>query len=827
MAGDPFRYLDANLLRELHAVVVAARCPPKTLLSGIDARFVASLEEHASEAADLLATLHRLNETRHLTDGEVPFELWLGNASTLWGHLPDAAAVVERALGEVRRQRAVSEEPTSLVPSSARAHVPLVPASTHASSGDSYLVIIRHPDATRVGERWVLEQALTRIGRGGKDVDWALTDNEISRQQCHVERRGDRWILCDLSSTNGTWVNEDRLDAKAERELNAGDRIRFGNVILRFFGGKEAVPDRSRTLFHSGPADRLTGLASRARILDALGTARRDGRGWVTVLAIYVDQMDRIDDDESEPIGNYVLQELARVLESALQPRDLVGRLEGRAFLMVLPDQNGEGMASRVLSAVRSHAWCVEGERLQVTVSIGLATDLKGARLAATTALQQGGNDIVIKDIAICEGPRFQANTWRTPHSRVSVYTLIKDNNLLAAFSITDEEAVIRLGQETIDLWETQLSHLIRSCFDRSEHFKGHVFAALDGYKASEVGRILYQVQTKWASLPVPLLHQRILARSLRCATLSPEEVREYGRRSFNILLERIQQQSKGFLPFPLEALRPIALTHPSEYVRAKTLCDAIDAALRFITAVELAALRDVDDATVREKVAAILAEHRTGQPLTMAAWCALAGKLAQLAMGYLRGPIKEAAIALAPSISYNQRLKEATTRSARYLSHAPPQHESSHAQDRAFFEAVLDELAEEMDPFTRLRLVSVAGIDGYDEDEGTTTYQLYLHQGPSERFPLVQESLTAKLAKNDWCYLIGAPEQPALLLAPMVAARPCADCGKIEVFMADSLILGPKWAKVRVKGITTAHEAWVMSPSSAAGRLLYEAVMR
>jgi hypothetical protein len=43
----------------------------------------------------------------------------------------------------------------------------------------------------------------------------------------------------------------------------------------------------------------------------------------------------------------------------------------------------------------------------------------------------------------------------------------------------------------------------------------------------------------------------------------------------------------------------------------------------------------------------------------------------------------------------------------------------------------------------------------------------------------------------------------------------------------ADSLVLGPKGAKVRGKAITTAHEAEVPVPSSEAGRLLYEAVMR
>lgn len=829
MAGDPFRYLDANLLRELHAVVVAARCPPKPLLSGIDARFVTSLDDHASEAAALLATLHRLNETPHLTEGEVPFEFWLGNASTLLGHLPDAAAVVERALGEVRRQRGAREQPEAPAPSDARAHVRLGPASTHAPSGDNYLVIIRHPDATLIGQRRVLTQDLTRIGRGDKDVDWVLMHQRISRQQCHVERRGDRWVLRDLGSANGTWVNEDRLNDKAERELGAGDRIRFGEVVLRFFGGEGALSNCLRTLFHGGPVDGLTGLPSWARILDALDVAmvaaELAGRK-VGVLAIYVDQMDRLDDDESEPIGDRILQELARVLESTLCPGDIVGRLLGHAFLMVLPDTaswSRHQMASRVLSAVRSHVWCAEGKRLQVTVSIGLATSLDEARSVASDALIRGGDGSWSLDAVIEE-----ENCTDT--SARSAENMIRCGSFYV-FGIGDEEAVIQLGHATLNLWQSQLSHVVRSsalinsrtcCYTS---FKGHVFAALSGQER----QFVQQVQTRWASLPVPLLHQRTLARSLRSAlrfaTLSRREVRDYGMRSYDVLLERLQQRSTGYLPFPLEALGAIALTHPSEYARAKTLCDAIDVALRFITAVEFAALRDMNDAAVRAEVAAVLSGHRAGQPLTMTAWRALAFQLTRLAVRYLRGPLEEAAHWLSESLSH--ALEETEIRSARYLSRAPLQHESIYTPDRAFFEAVLDRLTQAMRPLTQLRLMSVSGIDGYDEDEGTTSYNLYLHQGPSERFPLVQQSLAAKLAKNDWCYLIGAPEQPPLLLAPMVAARPCVDCGRVELFMADSLVLGPKGAKVRVKAITTAHEAEVQVPSSKAGQLLYEAVMR
>lgn len=881
--------LDDTEIRELHAAALSASFDQsrRALMAGIDGEFVAGIPDAANARDQILVDLDELSKGGALADGNVPLAIWIANAAHLAGPRAEAAVfgrfVARVAVGARRPTgvaavgrapaskpavsgnkasrdvisagddvhivtHAAAPAPTMATPvatqalvsrahPSAREHVCSAPESTDVPSSASSLVII-HGNELMVGQRRILVEDLTRIGRGGPDVDWDVDDRGISRQQCHVERRGDRWILRDLGSTNGTWLNENRLDGGMDRELRAGDRIRLGNnLILRFFTDEGAVTERPTTLFAEGPRDGLTGLLSRARVLDALSAeqaaAAQENRG-ICVLAILVDQMDRLDDDESEPIGDYVLQELARLLERTLPPGGLVGRLRGEAFLMVLRNEHER---VSLHSAVRAHEWHSRGERLRVTISIGRSNHVPNALWRAEVAQADGGD---------CEVEGDEDESATLPDR--SPARLMGGLGSLCAFEIGDEKAVIQLGQATIGLWQAQLGSLVlrfKSRFRSGRYDEpfphgaifnghplgrlsplggslyGHPFARLPSER-SEADECLRELQAKWASYPVPLLHQRTLTRSLRCATLTAAEVREHGTRSFDVLLERLRSRNLGSLPFPLEALGPIAQSHSSEYVSAKTLCDGIETALRFITAVELAALRDVDDASVRAELAAALSGHRTGR-LTMAAWRALAFQLAPLAVRYLQGPVQEAARLLAEPLA--AVVEDAVTRSGRYLSHTTPQHESSYAEDRLVFGAVLDRLADAMRPLARLRLVSVAGMDGYGDDGETTIYRLYLHQGPSERFPLVTENLTPKLAKNDWCYLVGAPDQPALLLAPMVAARPCVDCGKIEVFMADSLVLGPKGAKVSVKAITTAHDAEVAVPASESIRLLHEAI--
>src|SRR2546426_12312971 len=71
--------------------------------------------------------------------------------------------------------------------------------------------------------------AVKTVGRAaGADfiVDAAL----VSRLHCRITAGEDKLEVVDLSSTNGTFVNDKRIDRAA---LQSGDRLRVGRVELR------------------------------------------------------------------------------------------------------------------------------------------------------------------------------------------------------------------------------------------------------------------------------------------------------------------------------------------------------------------------------------------------------------------------------------------------------------------------------------------------------------------------------------------------------------------------------------------------------------------
>jgi len=64
-----------------------------------------------------------------------------------------------------------------------------------------------------------------------------LHDTEVSREHAELVRRGDNYMLRDLSSSNGTYVNGQQTN---ERELMSGDQLQFGRSLLLYTGFVES-----------------------------------------------------------------------------------------------------------------------------------------------------------------------------------------------------------------------------------------------------------------------------------------------------------------------------------------------------------------------------------------------------------------------------------------------------------------------------------------------------------------------------------------------------------------------------------------------------------
>jgi len=89
------------------------------------------------------------------------------------------------------------------------------------------------------GHRLSVKTPVANIGRAEYN-DLVVPDPSVSTSHAKLQRREGVWVLVDLDSTNGTFVDGERV--KGEAPLAPGAAVRFGDVQLVFEPTDDAVP---------------------------------------------------------------------------------------------------------------------------------------------------------------------------------------------------------------------------------------------------------------------------------------------------------------------------------------------------------------------------------------------------------------------------------------------------------------------------------------------------------------------------------------------------------------------------------------------------------
>jgi diguanylate cyclase (GGDEF)-like protein len=196
-------------------------------------------------------------------------------------------------------------------------------------------------------------------------------------------------------------------DAAAFSETEFEIAKRFGDAAALALDNAEI---RAR-LEHQARTDSLTGLFNHSvfyeRLLHSLQESSRT-RMPVAVLMLDIDDFKHVNDVHGHAVGDELLRFLAEALRAIVRPDDVICRLGGEEFAVVMEGCGGED-AERVAERVQSRLAAVDFPGIgRMTVSVGLALGPEHAanprelaacaEAAMMTAKAQGKNQVVLYD---------------------------------------------------------------------------------------------------------------------------------------------------------------------------------------------------------------------------------------------------------------------------------------------------------------------------------------------------------------------------------------------------------------------------------------------
>jgi two-component system cell cycle response regulator len=279
-------------------------------------------------------------------------------------------------------------------------------AGEGAPKGSDCLVVIYTKEPSLLGRRFVLDASPIRIGRGTEN-QIVLEGDSVSRRHAHFEQRSGAWWCVDDGSTNGSYVNDEQI--MREARLANGDRIKIGPTIFKFLSGQDVESQYHEEIYRMTIIDGLTQVHVKRYLLEALDKevmrARRHVRD-LSFLMLDIDHFKKINDVHGHLAGDYVLKEVARLIQHRIRRDEVLARYGGEEFAIILPETNLEGaraLAEGLRERIEQSRFVFQGEIIRVTISIGgalleddkVSTDLIGRADEKLYAAKRAGRNRV------------------------------------------------------------------------------------------------------------------------------------------------------------------------------------------------------------------------------------------------------------------------------------------------------------------------------------------------------------------------------------------------------------------------------------------------
>jgi diguanylate cyclase (GGDEF)-like protein len=242
-----------------------------------------------------------------------------------------------------------------------------------APKANGCLIVIYGPE---MGRRVQVGTEPVIIGRGAQ-CEIQVDQESVSRNHCRIRFSGTEFLVRDLGSTNGTYVNDDIVDE--EGRLRHGDQLKVGRTILKFIIGDDVEVQYHEEIYRLMTTDGLTQLNNKRyfdEVLDKeVARAKRYKRTF-SLLVFDIDHFKEINDRFGHLAGDAILRQLGAVLKGRLRVNDVLARIGGEEFALITPEVALDGakeLGGKINRLIADTRFEFEGTRVEVTISVGVA----------------------------------------------------------------------------------------------------------------------------------------------------------------------------------------------------------------------------------------------------------------------------------------------------------------------------------------------------------------------------------------------------------------------------------------------------------------------
>lgn len=249
------------------------------------------------------------------------------------------------------------------------------------------LVVVR---GVGTGNKILLNRPRTSIGRAD-DADVRLAKAGVSRQHAViVPVEGERFRIEDQGSTNGTYVNGQRIESTILQEQ---DLIAIGESRLKFIAANSPDQPYYEELYCQAQLDKALQVYNKhyflTRLEDELRRHQRAGAP-LSLILFDVDHFKRLNDSYGHLAGDAALVHLCELTKQSLRESDVLCRYGGEEFAIILGQTEAatalaiaEEIRERVATTPVEHA----DSSIAMTISLGISNVSAATPKATAEAL--------------------------------------------------------------------------------------------------------------------------------------------------------------------------------------------------------------------------------------------------------------------------------------------------------------------------------------------------------------------------------------------------------------------------------------------------------